>query len=120
MKRKKTLADEIVARLDAGKAEDIRVLDVRERSSFADQMIIATGTSTRHVSALAHNLIRELKKEHVVPFNDPKQSDGHWVVADFGNVIVHLFTAETRGLYDLETLWAPKSEHSRTGRRKSA
>lgn len=105
MKRKKTLLDEIVSRLDDGKAEDIRVLDVRRKASFTDQMIIATGTSTRHVSALAHNLIRELKKKDFHPLNDPAQSDGHWVVADFGNIIVHLFTAEARQMYDLESLW---------------
>lgn len=105
MKRKKNLCDEITARLDAGKAEEIRVLDVRKIASFADQMIIATGTSTRHVSALAHNLIRELKKQGIQPLNDPGRSDGHWVVADFGDVIVHLFTAEARQMYDLESLW---------------
>ena len=100
-----TLTDRIVSFLDAGKAENIRILDVRNKSSFADQMIIATGTSTRHVASLAYNLIRDLKAYGIRPINDLQLSDGHWVVADFGSVLVHLFTADTRQLYRLESLW---------------
>ena len=105
-KKKITLIDEIVRYLDSGKAEDIKTLDVRAKSSFADTMIIATGTSTRHVMALAYNLVKDLKQKGIRPANDILLSDGQWVVVDLGALLVHLFTAEARSKYDLEALWA--------------
>ena len=111
----------VTQKLDDGKAEKIVKLDVRKLSSITDVMIIATGTSTRHVMALAHHLAEDLKKEGVVPLNYIHQGDGHWVVLDFGRVIVHIFTEEMRALYDLEGLWqAPKPARSRKAPRKSA
>ena len=117
----KKITDLIIRKLDAGKAEKIVKLDVGKVSSLTDMMIIATGTSARHVMALAHHLAEDLKKEGVVPLNDIHQGDGHWVVLDFGRVIVHIFTEEMRALYDLEGLWqAPKPARSRKAPRKSA
>ena len=92
-------------KLDEGKAENIVKLDVRKLSSITDVMIIATGTSTRHVMALAHHLAEDLKKQKILLLNDIYQGDGNWVVVDLGSVLVHIFTQEARAKYDLENLW---------------
>ena len=111
----------VTQKLDDGKAEKIVKLDVRKLSSITDVMIIATGTSTRHVMALAHHLAEDLKKQKIIPLNDIHQGDGNWALVDLGSVLVHIFTAETRALYDLENLWRPvKSARSRKAPRKSA
>ena len=104
-KIKKSLTDQIVQKLDDNKAENIRLLDIRGKSSFADWMVIATGTSTRHVVALAHHLVQDLKSKDRRPLNDFTRTDGQWAVVDLGDIIVHLFTSDTRALYDLESLW---------------
>ena len=111
----------IVRKLDDYKAEKIVKLDVQKISSIADVMIIATGTSTRHVMSLAHHLVEDLKKKKIIPLNDIHQGDGHWVVIDLGAILVHIFTEEARARYDLEGMWQkPKSTHSRKAPRKSA
>ena len=92
--------------LDDAKAQNIVVLDVRKFSSIADYMVIATGTSTRHVSAVADNLIDALKKEGVRAWGIEGQDTGEWVLVDFGDVIVHIMQAETRDFYQLEKLWS--------------
>lgn len=92
--------------LDDAKAQNIVVLDVHKISSIADFMIISTGTSTRHVSAVADNLIDSLKKEGVRAWGIEGQDTGEWVLVDFGDVIVHIMQAETRDFYQLEKLWS--------------
>lgn len=79
------------------------------RAGFADYLIIATGTSTRHVMALADNLAKELKRSERLVQVEGKNSDGNWVVVDTGDVIVHLFTEETRDYYALEHMWQAKN-----------
>jgi ribosome-associated protein len=92
--------------LDDAKAQNIVVLDVHKISSIADYMIIATGTSTRHVSAVADNLIDSLKKDGIRAWGIEGQDTGEWVLVDFGDVIVHIMQAETRDFYQLEKLWS--------------
>jgi len=92
--------------LDDAKAQNIVVLDVHRISSIADYMIIATGTSTRHVSAVADNLIDSLKKEGIRAWGIEGQDTGEWVLVDFGDVIVHIMQAEARDFYQLEKLWS--------------
>ena len=75
------------------------------RVGFADYLIIATGTSTRHVMALADNLAKDLKQSDYLVQVEGKNSDGNWVVVDTGDVIVHLFTEEVREYYALEHMW---------------
>ena len=75
------------------------------RAGFADYLIIATGTSTRHVMALADNLAKDLKQSDYLVQVEGKNSDGNWVVVDTGDVIVHLFTEEVREYYALEHMW---------------
>lgn len=103
-------ADELQKRiqelLDDAKAQNIVVLDVRKISTIADYMIVATGTSTRHVAAVADRLIDELKKDGVRAWGTEGQETGEWVLVDFGDVIVHIMQAETRDFYQLEKLWS--------------
>lgn len=102
--RNKVVSD-IVRRLKDNKAERVVALDIRKKSSLSDYMVVAGGTSTRHVMSLAHHLAEDLKKENINPLNDCHQGGGHWAVLDLGNIIVHVLTEDVRAEYALEKLW---------------
>ena len=87
------------------KAEGLVVLDVRGLTSIADAFVICSGRSNRQVSAIADHIERFLKKKGVRPLGVEGKGDGHWVLMDYGNVIIHVFYSETRTFYDLEGLW---------------
>ena len=91
--------------LDVGKAENIISISLNGKSSIADHMIIATGTSARHVSALANQLSRKLKKEGYTILSIQGQSEANWVLVDAGDVIIHLFRPEVRDFYNLDKMW---------------
>ena len=117
----KQLVHFIEQQLDNNKAENILTLDVHKISTITDYMIIATGTSTRHVASLAHHLAEDLKKQDIRPLNDITQGDGQWSVIDLGSVLVHLFTQEARLQYALEEMWSPaKPKRIRKVSQKSA
>jgi len=99
------------AALDA-KAEDIVVLDVRKISGFADYFIIMSGRSSRHVQGIAAALDKQVSKKRLRKSSTEGLEEGHWVLLDFNDVIVHIFYQEDRNFYDLEGLWhdAPKME----------
>lgn len=100
------LQKKIVELLDDAKAVDIKVIDVRKISSIADYMVIATGTSSRHVSSIADKLERGLREAGVRAWGTEGQDTGEWVLVDFGDVIAHVMQASTRDFYQLEKLWA--------------
>ncbi len=102
----KTILDFVVKKLDDGKAENITVLDLQGKSTLTDYMVIASGTSTRHVMALVHNLGEDLKKKGIASKGDGATGDGAWVVLDLGDIIVHVFHPEARSHYALEDVWA--------------
>lgn len=87
------------------KAEDLVVLDVRGLSSFADYFVIMSGRSTRHVQGLAQAVDAALRHKNVKDGNTEGLSEGHWVLLDYNDVIVHIFYSEDRGFYDIEGLW---------------
>ena len=88
------------------KALDVVVLDVRDRASFTDYMIIASGTSTRHVSAVA-NAVVEAAEAAGIPVPGVEGDDvGEWVLIDLGDVIVHIMLPDVRQYYELEKLWS--------------
>lgn len=87
------------------KAEDIVVMDVRGLTSIADAFIICSGRSNRQVGAIADQIQRFLKQRSIKPLSVEGQSDGHWVLMDYGHVIIHVFYDETRRFFDLEGLW---------------
>ena len=101
-----TLLARIRASLDADKAEDIVTIDLEGRSSVADALVIATGRSARHVSAIAENLARKLKEAGYGTRPVDGLNQGDWVLVDAGDVIVHIFRAEVRAYYDLEGMWS--------------
>lgn len=81
------------------------VIDLAGKTAMADHMVVATGTSQRHLSAMAEKLIQRLKAGGRDDVRAEGLGDSSWVLIDAGEVIVHLFRAETRSFYDLERLW---------------
>ena len=94
------------ASLDDDKAEDVVVIDVKDKGSFADYMVIASGRSDRHVGAMAEHLIEKLKANGLSSVPSEGRDRGDWVLLDAGDVIVHLFRPEVRSFYNLEKLWS--------------
>ena len=95
----------IVEELDDAKAANILELDIRSLTQIADWMVVATGTSSRHVLALAERLRVAGARRGLKPSGVEGESDGEWVLLDFGDLIVHLMLSATREFYDLEGLW---------------
>ena len=87
------------------KALNIVVLDVSEQTSVTDRMIIASGTSARHVKGLAENVIADAKKAGCPALSSEGEVDAEWVLVDLGDILVHVMKPETRDLYELEKLW---------------
>jgi ribosome-associated protein len=108
------LVNEICRVAKDAKAKNVVALDVRGISSFADYFVIMSGTSTRHVSGLANAIDKEISSKRMMAGNTEGLSDGHWVLIDFNDIIVHIFHSETRQYYDLEGLWhdAPRLDLS--------
>ncbi len=91
-------------------AIDLVVLDVSRISSFADYFVICSGKSSRQVQGIADNLASDLKDRGIKPGGTEGEREGHWVLMDYGDVIIHVFYEPVRHFYDLESLWsdAPK------------
>ena len=101
-----SLAQAVVASLDDSKAEDIVTIDIAEKSSLADLMIVASGRSHRHVGAIADRLVDDLAKIGITEERIEGLPHCDWVLIDLGDVLVHLFRPEVRGFYNLEKMWA--------------
>jgi len=87
------------------KAFDLVILDVRNLTSIADAFIICSGRSNRQVAAIAEFIQVELKKHGIRPLSVEGKKEGHWVLLDYGHVIMHVFYEPVRSFYDLEGLW---------------
>ncbi len=96
----------ILDSLDADKAIDATVIELQGKTTLADFMVVATGTSKRHILAMAEKLRDRLKHAGIGPVEAEGLEEASWVLLDAGDVIVHLFRAETRALYDIERLWS--------------
>ncbi len=92
--------------LDDLKGLDISVLDVREKTSVTDTMVICTGSSVRHVKSLANEVIVNSKQAGFTPLGSEGEDQGDWVLVDLGDVVVHVMTEKTRNFYSLEKLWS--------------
>ncbi len=100
------LTKEIVKILDNKKAQEIKVIGIRDLTILADYFIVASGTSTTQVRALGDEVEFQLKTQHeVVPGHTEGYGSNQWVLLDYGNVVLHVFCGETREFYDLERLW---------------
>ena len=88
------------------KALHVVALDVRELTSIADVFIICSGRSNRQVSAIAEHIERQLRGCKIKPLSVEGTAEGHWVLMDYGHVIIHVFFDPVREFYDLEGLWS--------------
>lgn len=96
----------IIKQLDDMKIEDIKILDVKNKSSLTDFIILGTGRSEKHIESSLEKLRTSLKQEGIcknIPVVEGEPSN--WILLDLNSIIVHLFTEESRKLYDLDTLW---------------
>ena len=103
--RSRDLASIVRASLDADKATDVVSIDLAGKTTLADTMVIASGTSARHVSALAERLIERLRDVGVKQVQVEGLRAADWVLIDAGDVIVHVFRPEVRGFYNIERMW---------------
>jgi len=99
----------IMTSLDADKAEEIEIIDLREFSAIADYMIVASGRSTRQVSALVSKLRDRLAGLGVKGMQVEGADQGNWVILDAGDIIVHVFRPEVREFYNIEKMWKTQS-----------
>lgn len=94
-----------LAALDDGKGNDIKVIDVRDKTNITDYMVIASGTSDRHVASLADRVVERMKQNHFLPLGVEGEDTGEWVLVDLGDAIIHVMKPQTREFYQLEKLW---------------
>ncbi|NND65430.1 MAG: ribosome silencing factor [Gammaproteobacteria bacterium] len=108
----KATTQEITARvvdaLEGLKAQDIQIIDVTPLTAITDVMVIASGTSARHVRSLASQVIDQAKEHQIKPVGVEGEDEGDWVLVDLGSVIVHAMQPRARAFYNLEGLWNPR------------
>ena len=106
------LCDTLVALLEDNKGLDITRMDVSALTTMADFMVVVTGTSSRHVKALAANTIDAMRERGLRPRGVEGDEEGDWILLDYGDVICHIMQRSVREHYDLEGLWddAPRVE----------
>lgn len=107
------LQNSVIQALENIKATDIQVLDVSDKTSLMDTLVIASGTSTRHIAAVVSSVAEDLKKQGYSAHHQEGQAGSDWVLLDFTDLVLHVMLPEARALYDLESLWSglsPKSD----------
>ena len=104
------IRDLVIHALEDVKAVDVKTIDVRGKTAITDFMVVATGTSDRHVRALADNVLKETRDAGIRPIGVEGERDSEWVLRDLNDVVAHVMTAEVRDFYNLEKLWSVDSE----------
>ncbi|MBP8203680.1 ribosome silencing factor [Pseudomonas sp. TMP9] len=94
-----------ITALEEIKAQDITTIDVRGKTSITDFMLIASGTSSRHVKSLVENVLEKVKEQGVRPIGTEGMDTGEWALLDLGDIVVHVMLPTAREFYDLERLW---------------
>lgn len=92
------------------KASDLRVLDLRGVTSFADYFVICSGSNSRQIQAISDEVHQQLKKAGETPLNVEGYENAEWVLMDYGDFLVHVFNEKARAYYDLERLWREAAE----------
>jgi len=100
------LTDLAVNALENLKAQDITILHISKKTTIADVMIIASGTSERHVGSIANEVVQNAKAAGEQPLGVEGEMKSNWVLVDLGDVIVHVMTQKARDFYELEKLWS--------------
>lgn len=111
MGKEKEVIDLVIDALEDLKGVDIQRLDVRDKTSVTDIMVVCTGTSSRHLKSLAENVVQEAKDAGYPPLGIEGNNGSDWVLVDLGDVVVHIMMAETREFYQLERLWTVDSSN---------
>lgn len=99
------LRSTVVTALEGLKAKDVVTIDVRAKTSMTDLIVVASGTSTRHVKSLANEVVKESKKIGQAPLGVEGDRDAEWVLVDLGDAIIHVMLPRSREFYGLERLW---------------
>lgn len=99
------IRQQVINALDELKAKDVREIDVRGKTSIADLLVIASGTSARHVKSIADEVVKFAKQAGVMPLGVEGEQEAEWVLVDLGDVIVHVMLPRIREFYGLERLW---------------
>ncbi|WP_053956987.1 ribosome silencing factor [Inediibacterium massiliense] len=105
MNTSRKIACGIAKYIDEKKGQDIRILDIKNISSFADYFVIAHGTSTRQVKAIADEIQDQLDKKGILLDHKEGYQEGRWILLDYIQVVVHIFIEEERSFYDIERVW---------------
>ena len=96
---------QVIKGLEELKAKDVRIIDIRGKASFADLLVVASGTSTRHVKSIADEVVKYAKQAGMMPLGVEGQREAEWVLVDLGDLIVHVMLPRIREFYGLERLW---------------
>lgn len=99
------LLQKIVKILDSKKGIDIKYMEIKDVTTITDYFVIASGTSSTHIKSLADNVEYELKKDGIYPNKIEGYETGTWILMDYGDVVVHIFTEQERENYKIEELW---------------
>jgi ribosome-associated protein len=95
----------VSAALEELKAREVREIDVRGKTGITDYMVIASGTSNRHVKAISDEVLKQAKLLGVMPLGTEGEREGEWVLVDLGDIVVHVMLPRVREFYGLERLW---------------
>ena len=102
------LKNKIINSLEDIKAVNPIAIDVTRISSLTDFMVIASGTSNRHIAAMSEHVLEDLKETNISGIKIEGQGGDDWILVDAGDVVIHLMSADAREFYDLESLWDPE------------
>ena len=105
----------VIDALEDLKVKDLKVVDVRGKSSITDIMVIASGTSDRHLKSLAGSVVTKAKQAGHPPIGVEGENGGEWVLVDLGDVVVHIMMPEVRDFYNLEKLWETSGAEENAG-----
>ena len=100
-----SLRTQVLDALEDLKAKDVREIDVRGKTSITDLLVVASGTSTRHVKSIADEVVKFAKRAGVLPIGVEGEREAEWVLVDLGDIVVHVMLPRIREFYGLERLW---------------